>query len=315
MLFVARPPRRSELIDVSIVIPAYNERARLPHALGALQDHVDPATTEILVVDDGSDDGTGDVAIQAGAWAPHLVVLRHDANQGKGAAVRTGVAAAAAPVIAFIDADNATDVSALAPMIESLTDNVGAVFGSRHAPGSTVTGAPALRGVMGRIFNHVVQAAAGTSIRDTQCGAKVFRSSAARLAFADTTVDGFAFDVEVLRRLLAMGLDVVEYPVTWKYVDGTKIQLTTPFRMLRDIAKIRLAKPRGGPAYIDTEYDEELAPFIDAVRTQTMPAPGIPIRIVFPFGRAADVESTLEHLGLERRQSQGATWPELLRPY
>jgi len=245
---VARPSRNDVAIGLSIIIPAYNEVYRLPAALQALRHHVDPTTTEIIVVDDGSDDETSAVARRGGEWAKHLVVIRHEQNQGKGAAVRTGVAAARGDVIGFIDADNATDLAALAPMIDALSPTVAAVFGSRHAPGSEVTGSPAIRGLMGRVFNHVVKAAAGTTIRDTQCGAKVFSAPAARLAFSATAIDGFAFDVEILRRLLAMGFGVIEYPVKWHYVHGTKIQLTTPLLMLRDIARIRLARTtRRGP--------------------------------------------------------------------
>ncbi len=263
VLLVARPSRNDVAIELSIIIPAFNEAFRLPVALDALRHQVDPTSSEIIVVDDGSDDGTPRVARRTGDWAKHLVVIEHPVNKGKGAAVRTGVAASRGDVIAFIDADNATDLDALAPMIAALGPNVGAVFGSRHAPGSSVSGAPAIRGVMGRVFNHVVQAAAGTTIRDTQCGAKVFQAPAARLAFAGTAVDGFAFDIEILRRLLAMGLGVVEYPVTWHYVHGTKIRMFTPLRMLRDILRIRLSKKAGTPPHIDTTYTDELGLLVD----------------------------------------------------
>ena len=262
-LLVPRPSRNDVAIELSIVIPAFNEELRLPVVLDALRHHIDATSTEVIVVDDGSSDDTVAVARRTADWAKHLVVIEHGGNRGKGAAVRTGVQAARGDTIAFVDADNATDLSALAPMIAALGPNVAAVFGSRHAPGSTVTGSPAIRGLMGRVFNHVVQVAAGTSIRDTQCGAKVFHAPAARMAFGGAAIDGFAFDVEILRRMLAMGCGVIEYPVTWRYVHGTKITLSTPLRMLRDIVRIRLAKDAEPPRYIEIRYRDELAALTD----------------------------------------------------
>lgn len=311
-MLVARPSRNDVAIELSIIIPAFNEAFRLPVALEALRHNVDPTTTEIVVVDDGSDDGTADVARRAADWAKHLVVIEHPTNQGKGAAVRTGVAAARGDVIAFIDADNATDLSALEPMIAALGANVAAVFGSRHAPGSSVTGAPPLRGLMGRVFNHVVKLAAGTSIQDTQCGAKVFQGAAARLAFAGSAVDGFAFDVEILRRLLAMGLGVVEYPVRWHYVPGTKIKATTPLIMLRDILRIRMSNKAGPPAHIDTTFTDALAPVVDALVPGRLLSQGERCRIAIPYDDRAGIGSILVAQGRAVSVERASTWRALV---
>lgn len=240
---VARPPKAGSSLRaprLSIVVPSFNEADRLPALLDSLKRYIEPASTEVLIVDDGSTDRTVAIAHQRGAWAPHLRVIEHAANRGKGAAVRTGVLQAQGELIAFVDADNATDLAALAPMCDAIQGHVGAVFGSRHAPGAHVAGSPPIRGLMGRVFNHAVKLAAGTSISDTQCGAKVFRASAARLVFAASAVDGFAFDVEVLRRLMDLGVGVIEYPVRWTYMPGTKIRPLTPFSMLSDIIRLRV---------------------------------------------------------------------------
>lgn len=269
--FVARPVADSSFasaIRLSIVVPSFNEAARLPALLESLERYVDPATTELLIVDDGSTDGTVPVARDRGAWAPHLRILEHASNRGKGAAVRTGVMRARGELIAFVDADNATDLAALAPMCDAIQGHVGAVFGSRHAPGAHVADSPPIRGLMGRVFNHVVKLAAGTSISDTQCGAKVFRASAARLVFAASAVDGFAFDVEVLRRLMDLGVGVIEYPVRWTYISGTKIRPLTPLSMLFDIVRLRVRPATMRFATIECGY----APAVDAVAERLDPS-------------------------------------------
>lgn len=267
-LFVLRAGgRAAEGLRTSIVVPAYNEAERLPRLLAGLAktDTGADDRTEIIIVDDGSTDETVPAAERAGSWSPNLRVIGHPTNRGKGAAVRTGVMAARGDIVAFLDADNATDLAALGPMCTAIAGQVGAVFGSRHAPGATVHGSPPIRGVMGRVFNHVVRIAAGTSISDTQCGAKVFWAPAARVVFAASEIDGFAFDVDVLRRLMALGVGVVEYPVDWHYVAGTKIGPLTPLSMLRDIAVIRARTHRLERSGVDCLDSPELRAIADPI--------------------------------------------------
>lgn len=253
---VARPHDRSGVgPELSLVIPSFNEEQRLPALLRALRD-LKLEELELIIVDDGSSDDTVLVAHDEGAWCSALRVIEHGDNRGKGAAVRTGVNAARGTLIGFVDADNATDLGALAPMCDRVSGAVGAVFGSRHIAGATVVGSPPIRGVMGRVFNHVVRLAAGTAIRDTQCGAKVFRAPVARAVFSESNVDGFAFDVEVVRRLRALQVEVAEHPVFWTYKSGTKIRMLTPLRMLFDILRLRLIEPTFELAGFDTAWTD-----------------------------------------------------------
>lgn len=309
-VLVARPSNRQG-ITLSLVVPAYNEAFRIPALLADLQASVDPETTEVLVVDDGSTDGTAEAVQRAGGWAPHLKVLTLESNQGKGAAVRAGVAEAVGSVIGFLDADNATDLAALPSMVEQLSGTVGAVFGSRHAPGSVVTGSPAIRGVMGRVFNHVVRFAAGTAISDTQCGAKVFTGPAARLAFGVSQIDGFAFDVELLRTLTQLGFEVREHPVTWHYVPGTKIKTLTPVAMLRDIARVRMNRAPMSVVHVDTNWSEAVATAADPLDGAATLRPGDSCRVLLPgrdIGEAEQLAARLRQAGLWCDVGQSRTW-------
>lgn len=281
-----------------MVVPAWNEAVRLPALLTSLAEHTDVAVTEVLVVDDGSDDQTVEVALGHAASLPLLRVVEHGTNRGKGAAVRTGVLEARGRLVAFLDADDATDLSALRPMCASITGRVGAVFGSRHVPGSVVSGSPPIRGLMGRVFNHVVRIAAGTNISDTQCGAKVFRTSIAAVVFADATVDGFAFDVEILRRLMDLGIEVVEHPVRWSYVSGSKIQLATPLRMLADIGRLRFRRTPFMPEAIECRNDDAVYDFAEPLVADASLGAAETCTVLVPASGRAELVEAATALGV-----------------
>lgn len=228
----------------SIVIPAYNEEARLPELLLHLPQFLDLDETELIVVDDGSSDRTAQVAAEAGRTTPRLRVIRLPHNRGKGAAVRAGVAAARGPIITFLDADNASDLAALDQM-EAALEDFGAIFASRVSPGSSVTGAPWYRSKMGGVFHGLAGRVSGSDITDTQCGFKLFRAPLAKAVFRLSTLDGFAFDVEVLRLLMLAGVDVCEFPIDWTHRPGSKIGMFEPIRMSFDLARIGATKPQG----------------------------------------------------------------------
>lgn len=226
-------------VTTSIVIPALDEAERLPLLLDGLAQVVGPET-EIIVVDDGSRDDTAAVSEHLLRDRPSQVI-RHPENRGKGAAIRTGVAAARGERTIFMDADMATDLSALQPMHEAL-DRAPVAIGIRRSEAATVRNGATHRKVMAVTFNSIVRACTGTEFLDTQCGFKGFHTDVAKLLFHLNRIDGFAFDVEILWLARRFGLEVVEIPVEWNAVDGSKIRFAIdPLRMAWDVAKLRRA--------------------------------------------------------------------------
>ena len=182
--------------ELTVVIPAFNEGARIAQGLDQLSTTIDRGelgrgAVEVLVVDDGSTDGTSAEVERKQADFVNLRVIRRPRNMGKGAAVRAGVAAATGAAIAFLDADMAVAPSFLPALIGEL-HGAGMVIGSRAMPGSSTADNSLDRVVLGRTFNRFVSFVTGLPFRDTQCGFKAFRAPIARILFHYSQVDGFA---------------------------------------------------------------------------------------------------------------------------
>lgn len=223
-----------------MVIPAFNEGRRLERALPQLTGVIDESSTEILLVDDGSRDGTARIAASLLSEFPHHRVISLPVNAGKGGATRVGVSHARGRRVVFMDADMATDPGDLAVLLGALESNDVAI-GSRSHPDSVVMGASGTRVAMGRTFNAVVRMAGGVSSRDTQCGFKGFRGPAAKVLFHLSRSNGFAFDVELLLLADKLGLRRSEVPVRWTAVpDSTVRPLRDPLPMVGDVLRSRV---------------------------------------------------------------------------
>jgi len=207
---------------LSVVVPAYNEAARLESTLKALRVATAGQTVEVIVVDDGSTDETAAVAETALAPATDRLV-RLSRNTGKGAAVRAGVLASAGDAVVYMDADLATDLAVLPGFLAALGD-ADLVVGSRTLPDALVRDGTRDRAVMAWVFNRIVRLTTGIENRDTQCGFKALRGPVARELFGLARCDRFAFDVEILLLARRRGLSVVELPVTWTAVEGSSVR-------------------------------------------------------------------------------------------
>ena len=234
----------SNEFDLTIIIPVFNEVRRIADGLEVLKASIERGelggiSIEVFVVDDGSTDDTADKATKLVASLPHSAVIRLPKNRGKGAAIRAGINQARGKVVAFMDVDMAVHPSQLVTLLDALGESDVAI-GSRSLPGSATRGDTFHRVVMGRTFTRIVKLLIDLPYRDTQCGFKTFRISAARILFHDTGIDRFAFDVDVLARAHRMGLRVTEIPVVWVQVRGSRIRpVADPISMMADLFRIR----------------------------------------------------------------------------
>jgi dolichyl-phosphate beta-glucosyltransferase len=232
--------------ELSLVIPAFNEAARLPRTLERVRAFLDarPGGYEILVVDDGSSDATAEIARAAGA---SVRVLRHEPNRGKGYAVRRGMLAATGARRLMTDADLSTPIEELARLEGEIDRGCDVAIGSRAVAGARIeVRQPLYREAMGRLFNLLVQLLLLPGLKDTQCGFKLFTAAAAEAAFGACRLDGFSFDVEALYVARRRGLRVVEVPIVWRNDAATRVGIGGGSAAFLDLLRIRLAALRGG---------------------------------------------------------------------
>ena len=249
-----RPATETVRPRLSVVLPAYNEEARLPATLAAWSSYLSAQsyTSEIVVADDGSRDRTPEIVRERMAALPANVTLRlvqHERNRGKGAAIRTGVLAASGRYAFFMDADLATPVEESLKLLDELKRGAMVVAGSRIQPdGSDMRASqPAQRRMVGRMFTMMRKAMRVLpDIDDTQCPMKGFAHDAAQAIFREQQLSGWIFDAEVLYIARSLGYAVVSVPVSWRHVDGSRLRVrpSQAWEVFRDLVRLRFLHPR-----------------------------------------------------------------------
>lgn len=251
---------QQSLVSLSIVIPAYNERARIEGTLGTIVDAMSGLVTdgewEIIVANDGSTDETAEIAEAMARQVPELCVLNLP-HRGKGATVRDGMLAARGARVLFSDADLATPIMEARKLLQALNDGAAVAIGSREAPGAARIDEPLLRHLMGRVFSHIVRVMLMRQFADTQCGFKAFTREAAQRIFTQVALYSSdapvltrpavtGFDVEVLFLALRYGYNITEVPVEWHYQPQSKVNpLRDSYELFRDVVRVRRNAVRG----------------------------------------------------------------------
>ena len=238
--------------DLSIVVPAFDEQQRLGDSLARIVDYVnsEKLSAEVIVVDDGSDDRTAEIAEKELALHPNAAsrVIRYPQNRGKGFAVRTGLLAATADIALFTDADLSTPIEELHKLIDPIMrDEIDVAFGSRALDRSLIgTHQPWRREQGGKVMNLVIKVMSGLPFYDTQCGFKAFNMKKFQPLLPLMTIDRFGFDVEFLFVAKYHGLRLSEIPVRWNNVEGSKVSvLRDTRRMFVELSQIRRNARRG----------------------------------------------------------------------
>jgi len=241
-----RHPSRPRL---SVVVPMYNETKRIRATLPRLVDYFQRQdyTHEIIVVDDGSTDGTAALVTELFEGMPNARVIEEKPNRGKGHAVKVGMLAARGDVVLFCDADLATPISELEKFWPWFDADYDVVIGSRKMPGANIKRhQPIWRENLGKVFTWLTGLVATRGISDVTCGFKCFTNSAAQQLFSRSVIADWSFDAEVLFIAQQRKLEIKEVPVTWHDQPGTKVRiLRDATRALLGLFKIRLNAMRG----------------------------------------------------------------------
>jgi dolichyl-phosphate beta-glucosyltransferase len=240
----------SPLLDLSIVIPAFNEERRLPKAIEQIGSYLSarPLRAEIIVVDDGSSDATPKLTESYRERYPELRLIPNGRNHGKGYSVRHGVLEARGEIVLFTDADLSTPIEEADKLLVALGEKgYDGAIGSRALDSSLIeVHQSAFREQAGAMFNRLVRGITGLEFSDTQCGFKAFRRNPARIIFEQQRIERFGFDPEILFLAKRHGLRVAEIPVRWSHDAGTKVNVVGDgLRMFLDLLVIRWNALRG----------------------------------------------------------------------
>jgi len=231
--------------NLSIVVPAYKEAARLPSTLQRIQEYLSrfSISAEIIVVLDGPTNTNREMTRAAARDMPQLKILDRKINRGKGFTVREGMLAASGQIRLFCDADNSTDIAhfdKMKPLFDQGYDIVIASRSAKDAPEALQVVSQAwYKRALGRLGNRIVQIAAVRGIWDTQCGFKAFRAEAAERIFAQTTIEGWGFDIEVLALAQRLNYKIGIVPARWLNDDRSHVRMSDYLRVLGDTFTVR----------------------------------------------------------------------------
>jgi dolichyl-phosphate beta-glucosyltransferase len=244
-------------VDLSLVIPCFNEERRVDACLDAVCRHLDSrrdVTAEVVCVDDGSTDGTAERLRRWRERRSDVRVLSLARNRGKGGAVRAGVEAARGDVVVFLDADLAVDVRHVDRVLPYLQDGVDVAVGCRHVEGARVERAQGrLRRTLGRAYLGLARRLLGLSVSDVTCGFKGFRRAVALHLFARSRSRRWGFDAEVLHLAEREGYVVREVPVAWRDGDASAVRLPRDaWESLRELLEVRGRAARGAHGALGT---------------------------------------------------------------
>ena len=234
-------------VFLSVVIPAYNEEARISATLERVISYLEGRSYswEVLVADDGSSDGTARLVAEMAATRPNLRLMSLS-HRGKGWAVKNAMLAAKGEYRVLCDADLSVPIEQVERLLPPKVEGVDIALGSRAVKSAQRIGEPSRRHLMGRIYNALVRTIAVGGIQDTQCGFKCYRGEVVPSLFQRQTMDGFAFDVEVLFLAGKDGLTLREIPVDWYYRENSKVRaFRDSMAMTLDLLKIRWRNLRG----------------------------------------------------------------------
>jgi dolichyl-phosphate beta-glucosyltransferase len=231
-------------VHLSVIIPAYNEELRLPHTLRESIRYLEkqPYSSEIIVVNDGSRDGTEEVVRNHSSAAVTVRLMRHTdgANHGKGASVRLGMTAACGDFRLFMDADNSTTLDQIEHFWPFIDHGYDVVIGSRALRGSVIgLRQSRYKELAGRLGNWIIRICAVPGISDTQAGFKVFAGATAQMIFSRQTVDRWGYDVELLVIARAHNCRIAEVPITWINASGSKVTACAYLEVLNEVWRIR----------------------------------------------------------------------------
>ncbi len=212
---------------LSIVVPAYNEEDRLPITVDAILNYLEQQQQafEIIIVDDGSQDRTVDIAYSYTHKRNNVIVIENEHNRGKGAVVKQGVLSAKGKYILFTDADNATHIKEIKKLWHFI-DDFPVVIGSRNISNANIqVSQPFHRKVLSRLGNRLIRALIINQYRDTNCGFKLFQHDPAKRIFENVTITGFGFDVEVLLIAKRLGYPVFEQGINWQDQQNSRVRV------------------------------------------------------------------------------------------